>query len=166
MIFVTVGTQKFSFDRLLKKIDELVENGTIQEQIIVQKGHSTYRPVHCAWSDFFPEESFYSLLQKSNLIITHGGIGTILKSLTLKKKVIVVPRLKKYGEHIDDHQLEIGNKFGQMGYVLTCKDVSQLEKYIEKAENMEFQEFRFSYQNVATYISTYLADLEENRNYE
>lgn len=166
MIFVTVGTQKFPFDRLLKKIDELAENGTIREQVMVQTGHSLYQPAHCIWSDFYPEESFYSLLQSSSLVITHGGIGTITKGLTLKKKVIIVPRLKKYAEHIDNHQLEIGEKFSQMGYALTCKHVNQLETYIEKAEHMEFQEFRFSYQNTASYLENYLKGLEEKGTYE
>ena len=54
MIFVTVGTHEQPFNRLIQKIDELKKDGTIQDDVIIQTGFSTYEPKYCKWSKLIP----------------------------------------------------------------------------------------------------------------
>lgn len=162
MMLMTVGTQKFPFDRLLKKVDSLIERGMIIDRVTAQIGYSKYRPVHYSYVDFLPEEKFNILIQKSDILLTHGGIGTITKGLLLKKKVIIIPRMKEYGEHVDNHQIEIGEEFSKRGYTLLCKDIEKLDEKIEEVYKKEFREFNFSWCQTAEYIQEYLENLGEN----
>ena len=111
MILLIVGTQKFQFNRLLMTIDKLIDEKKITERVVAQVGNSDYKPVNYEFQDFFDSNKFDLLMDESTLIITHGGVGSIVSALKKNKKVIVVPRLKKYNEHIDDHQLEIVEEF-------------------------------------------------------
>ena len=54
MIFVTVGTHEQPFNRLIQKVDELKKDGTIQDDVIIQTGFSTYEPKYCQWSKLIP----------------------------------------------------------------------------------------------------------------
>ena len=107
MIFVTVGSQKFQFDRLLKTIDDLIENKTIKDPVYAQIGYSNYLPRHYSSTKFLDRTEFMSFIEKADIIITHGGTGVIIKSVKMGKKIVAVPRLAKYGEHVDDHQLQL-----------------------------------------------------------
>ena len=113
LIFVTLGTQKFQFDRLLKYIDEQIENGKIKEKVFAQIGNSSYQPKNYEYKEFLDKEEFNKKIKASKLIITHSGVGTIIASINENKPVIVVPRLKKFGEHVDDHQLQIAESFSK-----------------------------------------------------
>lgn len=161
MILVTVGTQKFPFNRLLKKVDELVEEKIITDKVFAQIGQSTYKPKNCKWVDFLEERAFNELIQSCDILITHGGIGTITKGLIMKKKIIIVPRMKEFHEHVDNHQIEIGDEFSKMRYTMTCKDIDQLDVYLKQLNELQFREYNFSYQNIADYIQKYLVTLEE-----
>ena len=99
MIFVVLGTQDKSFERLLKAIDEQIEMKNIKEKVIVQAGSTKYKSKNMKILDLIPIKDFNSYIKKSKYIISHGGVGTILDAIKMKKKVIVVPRLKKYGEN-------------------------------------------------------------------
>ena len=109
MIFITVGTQKFQFNRLLKMVDDLIEEKLISDNVVAQVGYSTYIPRNFHSFQFKSENEINLLMEKAHILITHSGVGSITTALKLQKKVIVVPRLKKYKEHVDDHQLEIAN---------------------------------------------------------
>ena len=104
LIFITVGTQKFQFNRLLKKIDDMKINGLISDEVFAQVGYSSYKPKSYNFKDFLNKDEFSSYMNSANIIVTHSGVGTIIKGLNLKKIVIVVPRLKRFKEHVDDHQ--------------------------------------------------------------
>ena len=108
MIFVTVGSQKFPFDRLIRQLDELVADGSIPEdEIYAQYGASTYEPVHMKGERFMDRESFAHRIEQCDMLITHGGEGTVMSGIAAGKKVVAVPRYGKYGEHLNDHQLMI-----------------------------------------------------------
>lgn len=131
MIFVTLGSQKFQFNRLLKKIDELADKGVIKEDIFAQIGASDYIPKNYQYKDFLDREEFEKYTHKCDLFITHGGTGAIIGAVKKGKKVIAVPRLAKYGEHVDDHQLQLLEQFQDMKIIETCVDIDELEeKYI------------------------------------
>ena len=109
MIFITVGTQKFQFNRLLKIVDDLIGEKLISDNVVAQVGHSRYIPKNFNSFQFKSENEINLLIENADIIITHSGVGSITTALKLQKKVIVVPRLKEYKEHVDDHQLEIAN---------------------------------------------------------
>jgi UDP-N-acetylglucosamine transferase subunit ALG13 len=130
MIFVTVGTHTQPFNRLLQKIDELVEKGIIKEKVIAQIGYATYKPRNYEYFTFTSEEKILELNKKARLIITHAGVGSIITALWFEKSIIVVPRLKKFNEHINDHQIQIAKAFEKEEKVLACYDIKDLEKII------------------------------------
>lgn len=105
MIFVTVGTHEQPFDRLLKYIDKLRGDETITEDIIVQTGYSTYEPKHCEWQKLYSYHKMLELVKQARIVITHGGPSSFMMSLQIGKIPLVVPRQKKYGEHVNNHQL-------------------------------------------------------------
>lgn len=86
MIFVVCGTQKFPLNRLLRAIDKLVAKGKIQEEVFIQKGYSDYHLKHCRSVDFLDVMSFDDQIKRCSLLITHGGIGTILAGKNLKSR--------------------------------------------------------------------------------
>lgn len=133
MIFVTVGTHDQDFVRLVRKIDELVEGKRIKEKVVIQTGYTEYKPKKCKWFKFVSPEEFEKMCEKSDLIITHAGVGSIMTCLNLGKNTIVVPRLKKFNEHRDDHQLQITRELEKQGKILAVYDIDKLEKTVSRA---------------------------------
>lgn len=158
MILIAVGSQKFQFDRLLKKIDYLVDVGAITEEIFAQTGASTYVPKNYEYQDFLDEREFKEKLEKSELVITHGGTGIITNAIKMGKKVIAVPRKAKYGEHVDDHQQQLINQFVKQNFIWGCMDVEDLEKYIKLSKENEKDPYR---SNTETYIREFESLLKE-----
>lgn len=118
MIFVALGTQDKSFERLLKIIDENIQNKVINEEVIVQAGYTKYKSNNMKIFDYVSMDDFNKYINECSLFITHGGVGNILSALKVNKKIIAVPRLAKYKEHTNDHQLQIVNNFYEKGYIL------------------------------------------------
>lgn len=106
MIFVTVGTHEQPFNRLIKKVDELVADGTITEPVVMQTGFSTYVPKHCEWHKMLSYDEMKRYIDEARIVITHGGPASFIEVLQAGKIPVVVPRLKKFNEHINDHQEE------------------------------------------------------------
>ena len=132
MILVIRGTQNNSFERLLKELDRLKENKIIKEKIIVQAGYTKYKSNNLEIFDFIDNDSLEDYQRKADIIITHGGVGSITHSITKGKKVIAVPRLKEYNEHVNNHQLDIIESFSNNGYIIGIKDVKELEEAYKK----------------------------------
>lgn len=118
MIFVTVGSRNYPFDRLFKKLDELYEKGEITEPMFAQTGTSSYIPKHYEYKDFITQEEFIEKVKEADIVVSHGASGSIMKALNEGKKVIAVTRLEKYGEHINDHQIQNNKAFSDNNYVL------------------------------------------------
>ncbi len=118
MIFVTVGSRNYPFDRLFKKLDELYENGTLTEPMFAQIGTSAYKPRGYDYADYVSPEEFGKRIEEADIVVSHGASGSIMKALNAGKKVITVTRLEKYGEHINDHQIQNNEAFRDNGYVL------------------------------------------------
>lgn len=135
MIFVTVGSQKFQFNRLLKKIDDLIDEGVITEKVFAQTGASDYTPHNYAYENFLDRMAFAQKISECDKVITHGGTGVIIGSVKKEKKVLAVPRLAKYGEHVDDHQLQLLKQFDELGIIIACYELEELaDKYKELCE--------------------------------
>lgn len=118
MIFVTVGSRNYPFDRLFQKLDELYENGVLTESMFAQTGTSSYRPRHYQYKSFISQEEFQQKIEEADIVVSHGASGSIMKALNAGKKVITVTRLEKYGEHINDHQIQNNEAFHSNGYTL------------------------------------------------
>ena len=132
MIFITLGSQKFQFNRLLQEVDRLVNEQKITEKIYAQIGYSDYLPQYFLYDKFLDREEYERVMQQSEIVITHAGTGAIIGAVTKGKKVIAVPRLARYGEHVDDHQLEILKQFDEMNIICPCYDCEDLEGILSK----------------------------------
>ena len=82
--------------------------------------------------EFTTQREMEALIQNANLIITHGGVATIIEGLNHGKKIIAVPRLKKYKEHVNDHQLQIIENFDDSGYIIGTNGVEEIERALDK----------------------------------
>ena len=134
--FITVGTFQNDFSRLLSKVDELIERGVINGRVFAQIGHSKYIPKNYEYTDFLDVNEFENTIKKSKTIITHGGVGTIMTALKHGKKVIVVPRYKKFGEIADDHQLDITQELERRRKIIAVYKIDNLSEAIRKAEDV------------------------------
>lgn len=159
MIFITLGSQKFQFDRLLKKVDDLVEQGIISDKIIAQIGASEYIPKHYEYVKFMDREKFAETMDQCSVVITHGGTGVIIGAVKKGKKVIAVPRLAKYGEHVDDHQLQLLQQFDDLKIICACYDLDKLDDYYQELEQMEFRPYVSNTQVIIDSIDEYLQTL-------
>lgn len=128
MIFITLGSQKFQFNRLLKAVDDLIENGIIQDEVFAQTWYSDYQPQRYKYSQFLDRNKFEEIEEKAEVMITHGGTGAIIGAVKKGKKVIAVPRLVKYGEHVDNHQMQIIKQFSEMNLIYGVLDCDRLEE--------------------------------------
>lgn len=159
MIFVTLGSQKFQFNRLLKKIDELIEAGHLQDKVFAQIGYSDYIPENFEYEQFVDRERFARLEADADVIITHGGTGAIVGALKKRKKVIAVPRLAKYGEHVDNHQLQIIEQFSEMGFIVPCNDIAELQDSLNKISEFQGKEYISNTDKFIENIEDYLKTL-------
>jgi len=126
LIFVTVGNHYQGFDRLIKKMDEIA--GKVDEKIIMQIGHTKYKPVNAEYFSFVDSfEEILRLNKDSRVVVSHAGAGSIVTALQQKTPVIVVPRLKKYNEHMNDHQSEIAHAMSNDKNVTVVYDIESLK---------------------------------------
>lgn len=160
MIFLTVGTQKFQFNRLLQAVDQLIEAGVIQDKVVAQCGHSTYVPRNYEAHMFMDSDRFEQTMQNCDLLITHSGVGTILNGIGLKKKIIVVPRKKALSEHVDDHQQEIATAFEKLGCVCVCRQIVDLEKCYRDIQSTCTAEVQLHFSNTAKFLNNYLNEMK------
>lgn len=158
MIFVTLGTQDKGFPRLLEAIDREIEKGNIKDKVIVQAGLTEYKSKNMEIFDLISAEEFDCYIAKSDLVITHGGAGSILTAVKNGKKVIAAARLSKYHEHTNDHQKQIVKKFAEDGYILELKDFNKLGKLIEKSKTFKPKKFISNTKNVRKLIENYIED--------
>ena len=99
---------------------ELYEDGTLCEEMFAQTGTSDYKPKHYEYRDFISPAEFSEKINQADIVVSHGASGSIMKALNAGKKVIAVTRLEKYGEHINNHQIQNNVAFSSNGYVLAA----------------------------------------------
>ena len=127
MTLVLLGTQNNSFHRLLEEVQKNIDNGNIKDEVIVQKGYTKFESSDMKIYDQVSAEKMKELVKQADLIITHGGVGSIITAIEQGKKVIAVPRLKKYKEHA--------------GYIIGIQEVSELPKALEMAKKFIPQKY-------------------------
>lgn len=156
MIFVTLGSQNFQFNRLLIEIDRLVEEGKITEEVFAQIGYSDYKPKNYCYKEFLDRDEFADIMSKCDKVITHGGTGAIIGAVKKGKKVIAVPRLAKFGEHVDDHQLQIVEQFEKMNFIKYVDHEGELEKLILNIDKESFQNYKSNTLNIISSIEKFV----------
>ena len=104
-------------------------------------------------------DSMEELIEKCDLLITHGGVGSILAGVTRNKPVIAAARLAKYNEHVNDHQLQIIENFSKNKYILELRDFTKLGKILEKAKTFKPQKFVSNTTNLINMIEEYIDNL-------
>ncbi len=158
MILVTLGTQDKQFFRLLKAIDKEIEKGNIKDKVIVQAGYNVgrYETKNMEMFDLIDREKFGELVNECDFLITHGGEGSILNGIKQGKKIIACPRLAKYGEHLNDHQLQIVGEFSKLGYILPYNDGDDLGETIKKLKTFQPKKFVSNTENFIKIIKNYI----------
>lgn len=156
MILVTLGTQDKEFTRLLKAIDKEIEKGNIKEKVIVQAGYTKYKSDNMEIYDLIEMDELEKLTKKCNLLITHGGVGSILTGLTNNKKIIAAARQKKYKEHTNDHQKQIVKEFAKRGYLLELREFNKLDKILEKVKTFKPSKYESNNKNFVKLLDNYI----------
>lgn len=156
MILVTLGTQDKAFERLLKAIDKQIELGNIKDKVIVQAGFTKYESDNMEVFDLISMKKFDKLMDEAELIVTHGGVGSILGAIRKNKKVIAIPRLSKYKEHTNDHQTQIVDEFVKRGYILTCKNLSKISETIEETKKFKPTKYESSNTQMINTITDFI----------
>jgi UDP-N-acetylglucosamine transferase subunit ALG13 len=155
LIFVCTGSRDYQFNRLIEELDRLVAAGEITDEIFAQIGDSN-PPKHFPYERFVERKRFAQLQRDADLIISHAGTGALVGALKLGKKVIAVPRLAKYGEHIDDHQTQIAGVLAQEGYLKQVTEIGDLAAVIHSFQNDSMIKSFLSESNVIKLIEEFL----------
>lgn len=156
MIFVTVGTQDKQFTRLLQAVDKAIEDGFINEEVVVQAGCNDYRSDNMRIIKMMSQQEFEKCISESDLVITHGGVGSIMTALRYGKKVIAAARLARYHEAERDHQEEIIRKFESDGNILGALDLDKLGEVIEKSRDFEPKPYISNTANMVRLIEDFI----------
>lgn len=159
-IFITLGSQKFQFNRLLKAVDELCEKEIIKAQnVFAQIGYSDYIPRNYKYENFLDRDKFGMEMEKADIVVTHGGTGAIIGAVKLGKKVIAVPRLAKYGEHVDDHQLQLIKQFDDLNLIYSCKATEDLEIALKTVRNTKYASYVSNTKNIIDSIEEFIKEI-------
>lgn len=159
MIFLTVGSE-LPFDRLVKAVDDLLAKSLINDDVFAQIGNSEYKPAHMTWVATMKKSEYDAKVEESNGVVSHAGMGTILKCLEIGKPLLIVPRLKRLGEIITDHQVATCEKFEARGDVLACYDVDTLQERLEQLRAFRPTPRQAGDNPVLQFIKEYLRGLE------
>lgn len=128
---MTVGTHEQPFNRLVREVDRLRGEKLIEEKVVIQTGFSTYEPVFCEWSRLYPYQQMLRYVAEARIVITHGGPSSFIMPLQVGKVPVVVPRQKRFGEHVNDHQMEFCRAMAErMRNILVVEDVGGLADHI------------------------------------
>jgi beta-1,4-N-acetylglucosaminyltransferase len=161
MIFLSVGTQ-FPFDRLVRAVDEAFDKGSIDGEVFAQIGETSYKPSNIEYVDFLEKEQFDDCVRRATSIISHAGMGIIILALEYKKPLLAMPRLRKYSEVVNDHQVAIARKFDELGHILVAYQENELSSKLEMLKSFTPKPRKPETKAVAGRIAQLLQVLSEN----
>lgn len=159
MILVVLGTEKYVFTRPLVQLEAYAKDFSIDEKIIVQAGYTPFRSSSMEVIPFFSMSELKELYKQARIVICHGGTGSVVTGVKLRKKVIVVPRLKKYNEHIDDHQLELVTAFKEQNYILPWLEHDKLSEVIDGLKGFQPSKFISGKDAILEYVKHYIGEI-------
>ena len=156
MILILLGTQQNSFNRLLQEIENLIENEIIKEEVLVQAGYTKYKSDKMRLFDMISSEELDKFIDKADIVITHGGVGSIIRALKKNKKVIAVPRLHQFCEHVNDHQMQIVDVFSTKNYLIGVQNLENLGEAIKKIKEFKPNEYHSDNQKMIDIIDDFI----------
>ena len=159
MILVLLGTQDKEFRRLLEAVQKEINNKTITDKVIVQAGCTKFESKDMEIFDLIPTDKFENFIDKADIIISHGGVGSIITALKKGKKVIATPRLKQHKEHVNDHQVQIIEKMHKEGYIKGLFNLTKLAEILEEIKNFIPKQFESNTDNIISVIEEYIEAL-------
>lgn len=130
MIFVTVGTHTDGFERLVAWMNDLAADRA--ESVVMQVGHTDRKPEHAAWFEFEDVQKILALTERADVVVGHGGAGTILTTVRTGTPIVCVPRLAAHGESYDDHQLELATRLASRGTVTVATTKDELRDALSR----------------------------------
>ena len=166
MIFLTVGTQ-FPFDRLVMAVDRAVEQNFIEDEIFAQIGNSRYTPNNFTGVASLSKKDFDTKLREASCVISHAGMGSITMAMDYNKPLLAMPRLKKYHEVVNDHQVAIAKKFEMLEHILVAYEPDELPEKIKQLKSFVSRK-RIAQplaiaQRITTFLQTCQADFSTRR---
>lgn len=132
MIFVTVGTHEQGMERLLIELDRLIEYNLIKDDVFAQIGYSKYIPQNYSYKSLLTYEEMSEKMKISDIIVTHGGPGSIFQAIQFNKIPIVVPRNPNYNEHVDDHQILFSKRLELESKIIGVYNIDELGEFIRQ----------------------------------
>lgn len=135
-VLVTVGLERKPFDRMLRAVDEAVGKGWIPSDTLVQRGHTLFPCQYCKPIPFLSFDELRDAVRQTDLVIAHGGVGSVLLALEEGKIPLVIPRRRDLGEHVDNHQIEFVKRMEGEGRVMAAYDTRELNRVLESGEWM------------------------------
>jgi UDP-N-acetylglucosamine transferase subunit ALG13 len=152
MILILLGTIKLDFKRPLVEVDDLCQQGIINEKIIVQAGFTTYLSKYLEIIPFIDPEIIDDLLSEARLVITHAGSGSVISALKKEKKIISIARYAEYNEHVDNHQLDLLNEFAKSKYIIPWYKEDKLADLIKLVNEFKPNLYISNKKNILEYI--------------
>lgn len=134
MIFLTVGTI-LPFDRLVRAVDEAIEAKAVTMPVFAQIGRTSMRPRNMDWVPVLEKAAFDQKVAEAAFVISHAGMGSMMIALERGKRLLVMPRMKRYGEAVNDHQVGSARRFAEMGHVLAAYDSTELPARLGEIES-------------------------------
>lgn len=162
MIFITTGSRSFQFNRLLEAVDKAIENGDVTDKVFAQVGSSDYKVKHYESVEFLNHEEFNKKMQECDIVLTHGGTGVIVNAVKMGKRVVAVPRLEKFHEVVDDHQIQLVQAFEKLGMVTACYDCDKIGSAIEMAKHKEVKPYVSNTQTIINSIDEMISGKTED----
>lgn len=160
LILVCVGASEYKFDRLLKIIDELCDENIIDsKEIIAQIGYTNYTPRNYKYFELIGRDQFQEFIDSADIVITHAGTGSVIPALKAMKKVIVFPRIERFKEHLDNHQLELSDVFTKQGYTLTANNKEELVSSILAIDKFKPKNFESNKEYINKLIIDFIDSL-------
>ena len=142
MILVTLGTQDKPFKRLIETVEKQVELGNIKDEVIVQSGCTKYKSDKMRVVNYIPMKDFSKLMKEADFLITHAGVASIIEGLKAGKKIIAVARKSEYGEHVNNHQEQILENFGEKGFIIPLYEMDKMNEALKKVKDFQVKEFK------------------------
>lgn len=131
MIFGITGTHEQPFDRLVRALDDYAAAHP-DERVVIQRGYATYLPRHAETEAMYPQERMNALAATARVIVTHGGPGSIWLAFQHDRIPVVVPRMKRFGEHVDDHQVAFARHLERAGRAPAVMDIERLSDLLDE----------------------------------
>lgn len=159
MILVLLGTFKIEFSRPIIAIENAIKNGEVKEELIVQAGHTEYTSELLTIRSFFEPKELDDLYERAEIVVTHAGVGSILRGFRMNKKIIAIPRLYKFKEHVDDHQIDILEEFSRCNYLIPWNENDKFKDLLSKVRKFEPSKFVSNKKDLEGFLINYIDNL-------